>query len=333
MWKRVRDWGSKLRLVPAVSSVATLAISTALVAKGALRLTAEPAAPPVAGAPRSVHAQPEPQVAPQPLAEAVLKRNIFDSTTGSMSWLDPAQAPPVQVDAGGSDALAPGGRCGDEVRLFASVVNARDPQRSLAALRKDGKTHLVPVGGSVGDLTLAALFPTHAYLRRAAGDTCFLPVYMSAHDAPPPSPEAPVAAADNAGEPPAAPVKGRKPALFSEAELQKHIRVLGPQSYAVTKELLLRARANPSGISRGTRFKSRSRDGRPVGMEVSVIRDDSLLAHLGLKKGDVLRQLNGFSLGSADGMLEVFGQLSKLDRLSLTIERKGEPQTLRFLLE
>jgi general secretion pathway protein C len=70
-----------------------------------------------------------------------------------------------------------------------------------------------------------------------------------------------------------------------------------------------------------------------VGMEIAKIRDDSLLAHLGLKKGDVVRRLNGFNLGTPDGVLEAFGHLSKNDRLSLTIERDGQPQTLRYTLE
>lgn len=330
MWKRVRDWGGKLRLVPAVSTAATLAVSTVLVTKGALRLLEEPGPPPARAGSRAQTSAPAAVPSVQEVAEGVLRRNIFDSTTGSMPWLDPAQTATVEGDAGAdAGALTLGGRCGDEVRLFASVVNARDPDRSLAALRKDGKTHLVPIGGSLGDLTLTALFPTHAYLRRSAGDACFLPVYVSAHEAPPPPLPEPVTAT---AEPAKAPA-GRKPALFSEEELQKNIRSIGPQSWAVSKALILRARANPSGISRGTRFRSKMVEGRAVGMEVSKIRDDSLLAHVGLKKGDILRQLNGFSLGTADGVLEVFGSLSKLDRLSLTIERNGQPQTLRFVLE
>jgi general secretion pathway protein C len=334
MWKRVREWGSKQRLGPVLAVGTSLSASTALVAKGALYLWGPRKPLPnlaTTGTP-GTGSSAAPSATPQQLAEGVLQRNIFDSETGPMAWLHPDDelAPAHEADAGAAAAPASGGRCGDEVRLFASIVNAREPERSLAALRKDGKTHLVPLGGALGDFTLAALYPTHAYLQSQAGTTCYLPVYVTANQAPPPPPPPPE-------PPPPAPERpsaaARRPPAFSEEELQRNIRVIGPQSYAVTKELFLRARQNPSGISRGTRFAARMAEGKPVGMEISKIRDDSLLAHLGLKKGDVVRRLNGFNLGTPDGVLEAFGNLSKNDRLSLTIERDGQPQTLRYLLE
>ncbi|HEX6241175.1 MAG TPA: type II secretion system protein GspC [Polyangiales bacterium] len=313
----------------------TLVVSGALVVNGLQQLRAprETAAPAPAQPSRPTRSA-SPVLPDDPLAlgTLVLARNIFDSETGSMSWSNPEDE--LSTTAGpdaGTGPLSAGAPCADDVRLFASIVNAREPERSLAALRKDGKTHLIPLGGALGDMTLAALYPTHAYLQSQAGAVCYLPVYVSANQAPPPPPEPPPPEPPVAE--PAAPATGRRPPAFTEEELRKNIRVLGPQSYAVTKDLFLRARQNPSGISRGTRFAPRTEEGRPSGMQISKIRDDSLLAHLGLKKGDVIRRLNGFNLGTADGVLEAFGHLSKNDRLNLIIERDGKPETLRYLLE
>ena len=68
-------------------------------------------------------------------------------------------------------------------------------------------------------------------------------------------------------------------------------------------------------------------------MQVFKLRADSLLAHLGVKQGDVLRGINGHSLTSADGVLEAFGHLGKDPKISLVVERDGARTTLEYVLE
>jgi general secretion pathway protein C len=111
------------------------------------------------------------------------------------------------------------------------------------------------------------------------------------------------------------------------------MRVLGPTRFAVTRELFTRARMNPSGVTRGARFKPQEKDGRALGLQVFRLRADSLLAHLGVKQGDVLRGINGHTLSSADGVLEAFGHLGKDPRISLVVERAGQRTTIEYVLE
>jgi hypothetical protein len=309
-----------------------------LIARGASFLHTEPkpAAPGRAPAARRL---PAPPAAPSPLqiGEQVLSRNIFDSAGGGQPW--EIAPPPGEQDAGVSDGgtVLSDERCSGDLRLLASIVRERDPERSLAALRKDGKTEIVTVGERLGDLELVAVYPTGAYFRLGSGASCNLPVYLSEHAAPlPPLPPPVVSEA-----PPAEKklseaeelARKKRPPAFSEEELKKNIRMLGPARYAVTRELFTRARMNPSGISRGARFKPQTKEGRASGMQVSRLRDDSLLAHLGVKQGDVLRGINGFSLGSADGVLEAFGHLGKKSEVTLSLERDGALTTIQYVLE
>lgn len=321
-----------------IASVASICL--ALVARGVSFLRPDAsdgqASAPAPARPRTGSA---PAASPQQIGEQVLSRNIFDSTGGGMQW---ELAPPVSERDGGvgSDAAVElsGARCSGDLRLLASVVRERDPRQSLAALRKDGKTEIVTVGGRLGELELIAVYPTGAYFRAGSGSTCHLPVYLSVNEAPPPPPPPPPVVSE---APPAEKrlseadelARKKRPPAFSEQELQKNIRKLGPARFAVTRELLTRARMNPSGISRGARFKSQVKDGRAAGMQVFKLRDDSLLAHLGVQQGDVLRGINGFGLGSADGVLEAFGHLGKQSEVTLSIEREGALTTIQYVLE
>jgi hypothetical protein len=276
--------------------------------------------------------------AAQQLGEQILARNIFDSAGGSISWDERKPVAPGEVSAAseGGAAVA-NARCAGDLRLLASVVRTGASGRSIAALRKDGKTHILSVGERLGELELIAVYPTGAYFRDGTQAPCGLQVYLSANEAPPPPlPPPPVSEATPAK--PAlstadAAARLKRPPAFSEEELKRNIRVLGPARYAVTRELFARARLNPSGISRGARFKPQMKEGRSAGMHVAKLRDDSLLAHLGVKEGDVLRGMNGFGFGSADGVLEAFGHLGKKSEVTLSIERDGAPATIQYVLE
>jgi hypothetical protein len=273
------------------------------------------------------------------IGEQILSRNIFDSVGGPQPWELPG-AHPEQSDGGTVDdagVVLTGARCSGDLRLLASVVRARDPSLSLAAVRKDGKTHIVTIGERLGELELIAVHPTGAYFRDGARGACSLPVYLSTNEAPlppppPPEPE-PVKQAPAQVTVADAETRAKRPPAFSEEELKRNIRVLGPSRYAVTRELFSRARMNPAGISRGARFKPQTREGRSSGMQVFKLRDDSLLAHLGVRQGDVLRGINGFSLASADGVMEAFGHLGKKSEVALSIERDGAMTTIQYVLE
>lgn len=341
--KRLRGPHSPRRMVLAAVTSGVALGCLAMIGRGVawLRTPPDTRIPVAPGA--GARAPAPPALSASQIGEQILARNIFDSATGALSWQLESAASETDggASSGGAPMLGDGGRCSGDLRLLASVVRTSGGDRSLAALRKDNKTEIVTVGEKLGELELIAVYPTGAYLRDGTGRTCSLPVYLSANDAPPPPLPPPPPVVEAPAEKPARKelteseleARKKRPPAFTEEELARNIRKLGPSRFAVTRELLARARMNPSGISRGARFKPQTRDGRAAGMQVFKLRDDSLLAHLGVQQGDVLRGINGFGLGSADGVLEAFGHLGKQKEVVLAIERDGAPSTIQYVLE
>ncbi len=342
--KRLKGPHSSRRMVLAALTCCVALGCLALLGRGIAWLRTPPdtriSVAPAAGSARTPA---PPAASAAQIGEQILARNIFDSATGPLSWELASAVSGADAGASANDGapvLGDGGRCSGDLRLLASVVRTSGVDRSLAALRKDNRTEIVTVGEKLGALELIAVYPTGAYLRDAAGRTCSLPVYLSANEAPPPPLPPPVVAEAPAEKPAKKELseseleaRRKRPPAFTEEELAHNIHKLGPSRFAVTRELLTRARMNPSGISRGARFKPQTRDGRAAGMQVFKLRDDSLLAHLGVQQGDVLRGINGFALGSADGVLEAFGHLGKQKEVVLSIERAGAPTTIQYVLE
>lgn len=340
LWKRLKGPHSPHSIAIAVLASSAALGSLALIARGVVWLRTKPETRLESAPPRAPGTAAAVPANAQQIGEQVLARNIFDSAGGAMTWEVAAPAPANNVavaDGDGGTASLSSARCSGDVRLLASVVRSQSKGPSIAALRVDGKTHIVGVGERVGALTLIAVYPTAAYFDMGAQGGCSLPVYLSANEAPlpptPPAPPEPAPAAPPAPSEAEAIARIKRPPAFSEEELSKHIRALGPARFAVSRELFTRARMNPAGITRGARFKSETSDGRASGMRIQKLRSDSLLAHLGVKQGDVLRGLNGFSLASADGVLEAMGHLGKKSEIALSIEREGALTTIQYVLE
>jgi general secretion pathway protein C len=260
----------------------------------------------------------------------VLARNVFDSQTGPLPW-DEAERPALVADGdgdvGATQADAPRPCEGSEVRLVASVVNAEHPEHSFAAVRKDEKTQLLGVGGRLGEMTLLALRPTFAYVQAGSAAPCTLPVYLPASQRASPAPEQKVNPVDARAPKPKA-----KP-LFSEQELVAAVRSLGGGRYAVSKALFVRALGNPTGAARGARLRPVDRYGRTVGWELARLRKESVLAHMGLQKGDLLRSVNGHELADAADLLVALRMLRQADSVTLGIMRGNVVQHLQYTLD
>ncbi len=71
------------------------------------------------------------------------------------------------------------------------------------------------------------------------------------------------------------------------------------------------------------------KDGRPAGMKVLSVKPGSLIAKLGVKRGDVLEKVNGQELDMKRGM-EMFNQMRDMKSFSVEIERGGRNQTLEY---
>lgn len=72
-------------------------------------------------------------------------------------------------------------------------------------------------------------------------------------------------------------------------------------------------------------------DGRTVGYRLSGV--GGALSHLGLRSGDVMIEVNGQPLDSADHALEGYRRASGASRITLRVLRGGAPLALRYRIE
>jgi general secretion pathway protein C len=215
--------------------------------------------------------------------------------------------------------------CTGPVRLTGSIVVAGQPEHSLAALSKGQGTSLLRLGQTFDGLQLAALRPRRAYMREPSGAYCTLHLLPSAQPARRgPPPDARKAAAK---------ARTKRASPFSDAELSAAIRPAGGDRYIVSRAFAKQALTKLAGARGLGRFTPYVRDGRSQGLRVYGVKRDSPLARLGLRNGDVMRTLNGISLGSLDGFLNAYPLLDTAPALSLSVLRKNQPRTLEYTLE
>ena len=65
-------------------------------------------------------------------------------------------------------------------------------------------------------------------------------------------------------------------------------------------------------------------------VKIYGIRRSSLLGRLGIQNGDMLRTINGFDLTEPDSVLEAYTRLRSAERLSLSVERRGQAVTMDY---
>jgi general secretion pathway protein C len=101
--------------------------------------------------------------------------------------------------------------------------------------------------------------------------------------------------------------------VVEEAELDKGLENL--------PLLLTQARAVPY-------FK----DGRSIGLRMFAIKTGSLYEKVGLRNGDILKNINGNSLGDISQALKLFEQLKQERSINLVLERDKQDREFRYTI-
>lgn len=243
-------------------------------------------------------------------ATAILSRNPFDSTVGSL----------LAPRAGGAPALGPEA-CGAKYRLISAVASA-DPAESLVVIETGAKRDLYRVGARVaGDAEVVQVGWRAALLRPAAGPACwvglFAPRSGPASPVPPASASAPRAA--STGD------------AALDAAVAAGVRQVGDGAYEVDRALVDRVVASPSALSR-TRVQPVEQDGAVVGFRLYGVRRGSLPTAVGLENGDLVHSVNDLPMTSPAGALEALQALREARHLRVQLTRRGQARTLEIEL-
>jgi general secretion pathway protein C len=111
------------------------------------------------------------------------------------------------------------------------------------------------------------------------------------------------------------------------------IRAIGKNRWQVSRDEVERARADLNSLLKSARMEPKIVDGRTQGFMVRMIRPRSLLDRLGLRRGDLVREVNGVSLDSPEKALQIFQQLREANHISVGLMRRNQPLNLEYHIE
>lgn len=108
-----------------------------------------------------------------------------------------------------------------------------------------------------------------------------------------------------------------------------NVRKVGDNSYEVERGMIDQLIANP-GTVKGARMRPYQKDGKMKGFQMFAVRKDSLFTAIGLKSGDAITAINGYDLSSPDKVLEAYTKVKDLDKVALSVVRRGKEETFTY---
>jgi general secretion pathway protein C len=252
--------------------------------------------------------------APAALARGENPRDNARLPHGERDYIAPAQLALRQPEACSRELQA-------QLQLRGTIYDDRHPERSFVILggASSRKAAVYRCGSRWGYLRILEVHPRAVLVSSDAHAPCWLRMTRVSRGA-----------AARPSPPARANLPRARRGAFSSTELEQSIQKLQTNVYSVDRSLMDRAIARASKISRSTRTRVVQQHGNTVGLMLTRIASGGLFAHLGLKRGDMLKTINGFQLASIDGMLKAKAQLSSASRLSLAVVRRGRPMTIEY---
>jgi general secretion pathway protein C len=98
----------------------------------------------------------------------------------------------------------------------------------------------------------------------------------------------------------------------------------------VDKNLLRHYTKNMDDIWKNIGIKEIKEGGQIKGFKVNFVKRGSDFAKLGLKRGDVIKSINGQELNSYNSALEIYKNIDTMEDLTLTIKRGKEEMELEY---
>lgn len=127
-------------------------------------------------------------------------------------------------------------------------------------------------------------------------------------------------------------VSDEAPAVTAQptAKVGQGIRAVGENRWLISRNEIEKARADLNQLLKSARLEPKIVGGVTQGFLVRMVRSNSLLAQLGIKRGDLIKEVNGVPLDSPEKALQVFQQLREAKNISVNLLRKGEPLTYSY---
>ncbi|MBX3264090.1 MAG: general secretion pathway protein GspC [Labilithrix sp.] len=251
-------------------------------------------------------------------AEPILDRNPFDHVTGSLKP-PPVSDEDVSVASGPVDTRDPGNapKC-DGVKVLI-IAASGDPEWSFAAFGgSDGKSVMRRRGGDVNGKQVHFVGWDRVWLENG-GSLCQATLFDQ--------PEVKAAAAPAPAASEATPARGGK-AL--DPSIAKGIQQVSPNEFNIDRGVVDKILENQADLMRQARIVPEQENGRVVGIRLFGVRKETLLGVLGMENGDRLQTINGFDMSSPEKALEAYARLRTADKLTISLNRRGQNMNIDY---
>ncbi len=134
---------------------------------------------------------------------------------------------------------------------------------------------------------------------------------------------------------PSEPSAPAEPRASPESKYAEGIKQTGPFDYRLDRGMLNEQLQDLAKLGREARvIPNYDKDsGTYKGFKLIGVRPNSLYRAIGIRSGDVIKQINGEELNSPGKALELFTKLQTSNAITLDIDRRGKSQTMNYTIE
>ena len=234
---------------------------------------------------------------PQPLNsfDVIVDRNLFGSSHETSSEGVSGDVEPMDMETVEIEALEPTSL---KISLLGTVTGSDENARAVIEETGRKTQGLYRVGDSVQNAVVKKILWGKVVLRVGDKDEIL-------------SMEAPESAKGGRPDTSVKPVQDGGTVTVARSDIQDSLKNIN--------KLLTQARIRPH-----------LKDGKPDGFVLSYIKANSLFTKLGLRRGDIVKGINGKQINTPEDAFSFYQALQSGASLSMEIMRGGKPETINY---
>lgn len=101
-------------------------------------------------------------------------------------------------------------------------------------------------------------------------------------------------------------------------------------THTISRDVVENSINNMAQMMSEVRIMPFMKDGKPEGFRVSQIKADSLFRSMGFQNGDVIKNINGQDILTAEDVMKAYTTLRESSNFSVTVLRNNQPRTLNI---
>jgi len=105
------------------------------------------------------------------------------------------------------------------------------------------------------------------------------------------------------------------------------------ETVAIDRDKINNSLKNINQLMSQVKVRPHFKDGKPNGLLLSHVQQNSIFKEMGLKNGDIVKGVNGKEIQSVDDALKFYDNLKSSSNVQLQIERKGELLNIGYQIE